>query len=141
MDDEERGIFSIGLFEMPQDTANDKLILTVHKYPGWRDEDQNKFSERMQNNITNLLGELNEQYVKKGIPVVIGETGAEKGLLPYEERLAWAKYLTKTARQYGMAVCWWDCGSSENSMAEIDRVNKKFFEPELVQAMLEEMAE
>ena len=140
MDDEERGIFSTGLFEMPQDTANDKLILTVHKYPGWRDEDQNKFSERMQNNIVNLLGELNEQYVKNGIPVVIGETGAEKGPLPYEERLAWAKYLTKTARQYGMAVCWWDCGSSENSMAEIDRVNKKFFEPELVQAMLEEMA-
>ena len=140
IDDEEKGIFSPGLFKMPKDSAKDKLILTVHKYPGWRDEDQNKFSERMQNNISNLLGLLNEQYVQKGIPVVIGETGAEKGPVSFDERLAWARYLSQTARKYGMALVWWDCGSSETSMAEIDRVNKKFFEAELVKMMIDEMS-
>lgn len=146
IDDEENGIFSPGLFKMPADSVQGKLILTVHKYPGWRDEDQNKFSNRMKNNISKLLGLLNEQYVSKGIPVVIGETGTGKEALnsdskPYTERYAWAQFLTKTARQYGMSVCWWDCGSSEDSMAEIDRVNKKFFEPELVKMMIAEMSQ
>ena len=138
-EDEEGGIFSPGLFKMPQDSASDKLILTIHKYPGF-DEDHIEFKNHQQEEISCTLSLLNDYYVKKGIPVVIGETGANKLPDSLEERKKWISFLCSTARKYGMSVIWWDCGSKEDSMAEIDRINKKFYEPDFVQLMIDRMS-
>lgn len=137
IEDEERGIFSLGLFRMPTDSASDKLILTVHKYPEWKTNEGNTvFAKRIENGITEGLSELNKSFVQKGIPVVIGETGTKRQEISYTERVKWIKHLMGEAKKYGMSVLWWDCGSNDNAYAEIDRKNICFYEPDFVQEMM-----
>ncbi|MCR4734404.1 MAG: glycoside hydrolase family 5 protein [Treponema sp.] len=139
--DEENGIFSPGLFKMPQDSVEDRLILTIHQYPAWKIDEypQGVFSKRMENNITALQNLLDQYYVSKGIPVIIGETGTGRSPISYDERVKWISHLIKEARSHKMCVIWWDCGSSEESSATIDRVNKCFYEPELIQTIMDAM--
>lgn len=105
------------IFKMPVDSAKDKLILTVHKYPMWdhlwkeQDYDYPLLEQAFAN--------LNKNFVEKGIPVVIGEIGpsanadinnkdslpAKLGhILTAEEVLPPLSDLAKLAGKYGMCI-------------------------------------
>ncbi|MCR4733813.1 MAG: glycoside hydrolase family 5 protein [Treponema sp.] len=105
------------IFKMPVDSANDKLILTVHKYPMWdhlwkeQDYDYPLLLQCFEN--------LNSNFVEKGIPVVIGEIGptanadinnkdslpAKLGhILTAEEVYPPLSDLAKLAGKYGMCI-------------------------------------
>ena len=133
IEDDEHDIFSPGKFKMPEDSARDKLILTVHKYPPGKDKiGEIKLGQTQQNNITNQFAQLNHDFIEKGIPVVIGETGAYKSIASLVERQEYFTHLLTEAKKYGMSVLWWDCGD----FAQINRSEYCFYEPELTEALL-----
>ena len=134
IEDAELDIFSPGKFKMPTDTATDKLILTVHKYPQWKEIEGNIFfRESTKESITNQFVQLNQDFIQRGIPVVIGETGALKSDAPLEERIKCFSHLFIEAKKYGMSVIWWDCGD----YAQINRKNLEFYEPALTETLLD----
>lgn len=133
IEDSEHDIFSPGKFKMPTDTAKNKLILTVHKYPPGKDKNgEVKLGQTQQKNITNQFAQLNKDFVQEGIPVVIGETGAYKSIASMEDRIEYFTHYLNEAKKYGMSVIWWDCGD----FAQINRETISFYEPELTNALL-----
>jgi len=118
----ERGIT---LFRMPVDSAEDKLILTVHNYCLGSGEDKSlvTFTEHMKEQLNYSFSALYNTYVEEQhIPVVVGETGAYRET-PLQERLAWINYFAPLAKNYGMSVIYWDTGK----MALFDRDNLKIY--------------
>lgn len=63
---------------------------------------------------------MNDKFVSKGIPVVIGEMGAtNKDNLKH--RAAWFGYFVQHSRKYGMTACVWDNGAAEPSKTESEK--------------------
>lgn len=95
-------------FKLPHDTAQDKLIVTIHHYPLLK----NLMNDWIKNDIKQTYAELNEKFVKNGIPVVIGEVGhaPDNEILTsgightatQEEQLAPVLVLAEEAGKYGM---------------------------------------
>ena len=95
-------------FKLPDDTAQDKLIVTIHHYPLFK----NLMNDWIKNDIKQTYAELNEKFVKNGIPVVIGEVGhaPDNEILTSgightateEEQLAPVLVLAEEAGKYGM---------------------------------------
>lgn len=95
-------------FKLPTDTAQDKLIVTIHHYPLLK----NLMNDWIKNDIKQTYAELNEKFVKNGIPVVIGEVGhaPDNEILTSgightateEEQLAPVLVLAEEAGKYGM---------------------------------------
>ena len=81
---------------------------------------------------TNQFAQLNHDFIEKGIPVVIGETGAYKSIASLVERQEYFTHLLTEAKKYGMSVLWWDCGD----FSQINRSEYCFYEPELTEALL-----
>lgn len=112
------------LFVLPQDSAQNALALSVHMYtpydfamgvPGGSD-----FTASHKETLDYYFSKLNEKYISKGIPVVIGEMGAtNKDNL--EDRAEWFAYFIQHARKYGIASCLWDNGSQQPSTTESER--------------------
>ena len=133
IEDAAHDIFSPGKFKMPTDTATDKLILTVHKYPQWKEiEGRTFFRESTKESIINQFAQLNQDFIQRGIPVVVGETGALRSDASLEERIKCFSHLLTEAKKYGMSVLWWDCGD----YAQINRETLEFYEPELTETLL-----
>ena len=135
-------------FVLPTDSATGKLMVTVHIYP-IENNGTYKFDESTRAQVTEEMAALYEQFVKKGIPVVIGESGAarkkthwdEKGqevvdyVLKYEDRFNCQTYLSELAGRYKMAILNWDAGV-ETGMATIDRKTLSVVEPDFLTAVL-----
>lgn len=117
-------------FKMPKDTAKDKLILTFHHYPlydkFWYEEEDYQKSHNDE-----IFRTANEKFVKKGIPVVVGEIGPtaadvfkNKGIeIPEKEAQAACNYIAQLAGSYGMAVIIW---TREYSFENIPFAKKVF---------------
>ena len=128
-DDDPRSVDDISLkenvFKMPNDSAKDKLILTVHVYPMWdhlwrEAEDSNgKDKNNDYKKLKDCFEYLNEHFVEKGIPIVIGEIGPTANADPNnteslayklghqltaEEVLPPLTDLAKLAGKYGMCI-------------------------------------
>ena len=130
----------LDLFKMPQDTATDKLLLTVHNYIlGCEPKPEiTKFTSTHQQELESTFSKLIEKFVKNGIPVVIGETSANRLQLPKSERINWITYFSGLTSGYGMPLIYWDIPEDSGySLDQFDRKNLKFIEPDFVQAMLD----
>ena len=113
-----------GDFKMPEDSAENGLVLSVHMYtpypfamgvPGGE-----TFTSGDKGTLDYYFNKLNDKFVSKGIPVVIGEMGAtNKDNL--KDREAWFEYFNNGARKYGMTACVWDNGSANPSKTEGER--------------------
>lgn len=101
-------------FKMPADTTSDKLILTYHHYPLY-DTLWTTNQAYLESSISESYSKINDKFVSKGIPVVVGEIGAtatshleEIGIiLTDDEALLTISYVAKTAAKYGMSVVIW----------------------------------
>jgi endoglucanase len=102
-------------FVIPDDTASDKLILSVHAYTPYvfamQDPGVSTFTTAHQGEIDQFMGMLNTKFVEgRGIPVIIGEYGAtNKNNL--DQRVAWFSYYCGKAASYGMSTILWDNGN------------------------------
>ncbi len=132
-------------FSLPQDSAEDKLILSVHMYdpqdfalntPGAK-----KFVQAHKDALNRSFDSLYEAYISKGIPVVIGEYGAtNKDNL--EERVKWTNFFLEESRKYGITACLWDNGGCDASTSQgekygfFDRRALKWVFPEIIDAIV-----
>lgn len=124
------------VFKMPTDSATDKLMVTFHDYTMSWDSVLAKetYSDSEKNYLQTELSALNEKFVSKGIPVVIGETGALHKISK-TERIKWITSLSQIASSYKMPLIYWDVYADEK-WGEIDRQNLTIREPDFVQAMI-----
>ena len=128
-------------FSLPKDSAVGKLILSGHSYPFGSSlegtKENQEYSEKKKTDMQEKLSDLNERFVKKGYPIIWGETGAVRSIVPLEERIKWITAFAAEAKKYGMSILYWESGDDKDgAMAEIDRKNLCFYEPAFVEAML-----
>jgi len=122
---------------------DDNIIVSVHayspytyamQYPGvstWgSDSDKSGLDWEMKR--------LNEMFVSKGIPVIIGEFGTtNKDNL--SSRITHAEYYVQAARKQGITCVWWDNGNNSvgaENFGIYDRQNLSWYYPELVSKMI-----
>ena len=101
-------------FVLPEDTAADRIIVSVHAYipydfalqfPGtnYFDSDTKKCTKE----IDSFMDKLYDRFVANGVPVVIGEFGArDKSNL--QARVDYSAYYIAAAKARGMTALWWD---------------------------------
>jgi len=136
-------------FRLPVDPTPDRLIISVHMYepynfamgvPG-----DVKLTDKHKYNLKYTFDQLNIKYVKRGIPVVVGEYGAtNKDNL--EDRVEWFKFFLNYSRKYGICSVLWDNGNPKPSTKESERYgyyNRKelnWYFPEIIDQINEVMA-
>lgn len=135
-------------FDIPDDTAEDKIIISAHAYTPYSFAMQNPgetdFVEAHKGDIDHFMDGLNSKFVANGIPVIIGEFGAtNKNNL--SDRIEWFTYYCGKAASYGMSTILWDNGNYEvpasGSYSELygyyNRNTQEWYFPELLAAMVE----
>lgn len=135
-------------FVMPKDSEPGKLIVSVHMYTPYNFAMESpgvkSFNAIMGNDLAKMFKRLNDTFIAKGYPVIIGEYGAtNKNNL--EDRVAWFHFFLKYSRLYGMTSCLWDNGVwavKGNDYSEhygyYNRREQKWFFPEILEAIQEE---
>lgn len=125
---------------LPED---DHIIVSVHAYfpteycfpdrdVTW-DAPRQHWGEYSDYQRLNAMFSLMEKYfIRKGVPVIIGETGAVKKS-DDENRCLWTAVYTKEAAMHGIPCFWWDEGNiRKNGFGLLDRRSLTLTEPELV---------
>lgn len=101
-------------YKMPKDSSIDKLMLSVHAYIPYpfamvdeNDSNHTDFREEDKRNLDKVFGYLSENYIKKGVGVVMGETSASnKNNL--RDREEWSSYYFKHLYNCGIPAVLWD---------------------------------
>ena len=94
------------------DNGDDKVIVSVHAYLPYdfalNVSGTDKWSvEKDTGDIDTFLKNLDELFISKGIPVMIGEFGVlNKDNL--DDRIACTEYYVSEARKLGIPMLWWD---------------------------------
>jgi len=135
-------------FDIPDDTADDKIIISVHAYTPYsfamQDPGETDFILSHQGDIDYFMDGLNSKFVENGIPVIIGEYGAtNKNNL--SDRIEWFTYYCGKAASYGMSTILWDNGHDEvpasNSYSELygfyNRNTQEWYFPDILTAIIE----
>lgn len=124
---------------LPED---DHLIVSVHAYTPY-DFALNLAGRSTWDNdtrdIDHLMEILDELFLSKGVPVIIGEFGA-MNKDNEQERVQWAEYYVGKAREYGIPCVWWDNnafnGNGEN-FGLFNRRELNFPYPDLLKALID----
>jgi endoglucanase len=129
-------------FIVPDDN---KIIVSIHAYvpvPFAHDKNDittwNEWKLTDTKDIEPMFSALSNQFVTKGIPVIMGEFGArDKNNESY--RAAWAKYYVEQANYYQIKCLWWDTGisSTGHNFALFDRRNLTVLYPDIIQALMD----
>lgn len=122
-------------FVLPRDTVSNKIIVQTHVYQPFEftHEDYPNVTTWTSGPLDNVLNNINRTFVKKGIPVIVGEFGcANKGNM--DQITSWSRYLVEKCTNYGIGCIWWDNG---NQYKIYNRRTLKVSQPELLNAMLE----
>jgi endoglucanase len=129
-------------FEIPED---DKIIVSIHAYTPydfalninggseWSASDPNSTKD-----IDYLMQNLNEYFISKEIPVILGEFGAvDKNNI--QARVAWGEYYVKKAHEIGVPCIAWDnngfSGTGEK-LGLLNRFKNEWQFPEIVDAFM-----
>lgn len=104
-------------FKMPSDSAGSgRLALSVHMYSPYdfamKDPGDTTFTSAHKGDLDYWFGQLNTNFVAKGIPVVIGEMGATNKKND-DQRKAWFEYYLGIVKECHMAALLWDNGKWE----------------------------
>lgn len=126
------------------DGNENRIIVSVHAYEPynfalntggtdrWREDKASSTSS-----IDNVMNAVYENFTSKGIPVIIGESGA-MAKDNDEARIAWAKYYYSNARARGITCFWWDNHSftSGETFGLYNRITGEFTPKELLDAIM-----
>ncbi len=125
---------------LPQD---EKLIVSVHAYTPYNfalnTSGTSEWDVKKDNrDIDYLMKTIDELFISKGIPAIIGEFGAMNKDND-AARIAWATYYLTKAKETGVPCIWWDnnafSGNGEN-FGLLDRRALDFPSQDLVDAMM-----
>ncbi len=135
-------------FRLPNDSAKDRLIVSVHMYDPWvfagEAPGERKFTQKHKELLKGTFDALNKNFVNKGVPVVIGECGAtNKNNL--KDREAWFKFYFENAKANGITAILWDNGvvevGKDKNYSEhfgfYDRLTQQWYFPTLLKAAFE----
>lgn len=131
---------------MSEEISSQRFILSVHIYapyefamknPGVRDISASQLGE-----LAYYFESLDEKFIQKGYPVIIGEYGAtNKDNL--DARIEWFKFFISESRKYGITSCLWDNGDmdTENTYEEkfgfYNRKQQVWYFPEICETIVE----
>jgi endoglucanase len=138
------------LFRMPQDTADEKLMVSVHAYIpyGFALEDprnSNSVSEFDMTRTTSFspvnrfMNLLYDEFIFNGVPVVLGEFGARRKGDNLRDRAEFAAYYTAAAAARGMPAFWWDNGAFYGNgelFGIMDRRGLQWYYPDIAEALV-----
>ena len=134
-------------FILPEDDADNRLIVTVHTYTPYDFAQNTRSSNRdfdvhnmgVTQQIAQTMASLYKKYIVNGIPVVVGEYGALNKNGNTQARVNYTAYATVAAAARNIPIVWWD-NNSVNGNGEnfgiIDRKNITFYFPEIVETMV-----
>jgi len=122
---------------------DDRLIVSIHAYYprsfAMNNPDAKTYGEQERRSLEKMLGRIYDRFVKKGVPVYLGEFGAmDKGNT--DDRVRYTADYTALAARYGMRCAWWDNGIyideayGGESFALLDRRTLQWFYPEIAAA-------
>lgn len=122
---------------------DDKLIISVHAYIPYSFAMDGKGTSTWETQadaggIDALMETLDELFVSKGTPVIIGEFGAVNKENE-EERAEWAAYYLAKAGEIGVPCIWWDNNAfygSQESFGLFSRQKLSFEYPHLLAVMM-----
>lgn len=125
--------------ELPEDRG--KLIVSVHAYLPYSfalDTKGTDVYDSIDSSITNTFADINDIFLSRDIPVVIGEFGSVNKFND-EERIECVTDYINTAKSYGVPCVWWDngtrMGSGEN-FALLNREEYSWYYPDIVEAIM-----
>lgn len=125
--------------ELPQD---EHLIVSVHAYTPYNfalNKEGKSTWDNDTRDIDHLMELLDELFLSKGVPVIIGEFGA-MNKDNEDERVQWARYYVGKAREYGIPCVWWDNNAFDGNGENFGLLNRReltFPYPELLKALIE----
>lgn len=128
---------------LPED---EYLIVSVHGYLPYNmalsDSNVTTFDPTNKEDtreIDTLVKDIDELFIQKGIPVIVGEMGT-RNKENLQDRIECAKYYVGATKEIGVPCVWWDNNSftgSGETLGLYDRRQKTWVYPEIVQAMME----
>ncbi len=136
-------------FEVPNDPASSKLILSVHYYdpwsfagegstPTWGLDSPGADEWGQEDFVVTQFDRLKAEYADQGIPVIIGEYGAVNTSGYEDYRRYYMEYVTAAACQRGFVPIYWDnggLGSGPDSFGIFDRASNTVAVPSILEAM------
>ncbi len=130
-------------FKLPKD---ERIIISIHEYVPYEftmkadgtsiwSKDNKKDTQK----IDQVFDRLYQNFIRKGIPVIISEFGAvDKNNL--ESRLEWTNYYVSAAREKKIMCIWWDEGSKEDEKGRYKLLNRytlKWEHPKIVKTLVQ----
>lgn len=121
---------------------DDMIAVSIHAYvPNSAAFDMsvkdNSFTENGKAEIDQVFEIIDEVFLSKGIPVIMGEFGTTNKSNT-KVRAEIAKYYVSTAASYGVPCCWWDNGlttTTGEGFAIFNRKTLKWYFADIVKAL------
>ena len=124
----------------------ENIIISVHCYSPYAfclSDDQTTFNpQSLQDTgeITTLISNLNQIFLSKDIPVIIGECGATNSQDNNDARKAWFTYFGEITEKNKIPAIVWDNGVKGNSGGEchnyFERKTGEMYSPELISSFI-----
>lgn len=134
------------MFELPQDTADNRIIVEAHAYTPYdfalNTSGYNIFDHtnaKYTTEIATIMNSLYNRYVSNGIPVLIDEYGALNKRNNLQDRVNFAAYFVASASARGITCCWWDNHNFTGSGEQFGLIDRRTYEwkyPEIVEAIM-----
>ena len=132
---------SVSHLVMPTDVVENHLIAEVHIYTpdrftssgSWISNPTDIWTDDCEKELKKRFEILDKYFIQKGIPVIVGEFGAQSKDNE-AERAKYAAYFVKNAQNYGIAAFWWDDGGKD-SMGIINRNTYEWMHPQIKEAL------
>lgn len=133
-------------FTLPQDSADNHIIVSVHAYTPYafalQDGGQSTFdinSRQDRSEIDSLMQKLYKTYIANGIPVVLGEYGSRDKSGNLQARADFTAYYVASATASGIPCFIWDNNAFTGSGELFGLLNRKTFTfayPEIVDSIM-----
>jgi endoglucanase len=142
-------------FELPTDTAENKLLVSVHFYDpydyalkedlyvtGWGLGGNRATNWGNEDYVDEQFQKLEDTFVSQGVPVVIGEYGAvfktQDGVWADEDNHRYyLEYVTKSATDHGLVPVYWDNGwNGDYGFALFDRTTGEQLHTNFIEAII-----
>ena len=146
----------ISFFEMPDDTAEDRLMVEVHYYDPFEfalkeDEEFTQWGKEAtdpsktaswgaESHADGQFQKMKENFIDNGVPVLLGEYCATDKKAADNDiyREYYLRYITKSATAHGLVPFYWDNGyAGDYGSALFNRTTGAQLYPELVKAVVE----
>jgi endoglucanase len=142
--------YTVEGFSLPTDTANERLVLSVHFYDPWSYAGEGSThtwgaaspgsdSWGQESYVVEQYDKLVQSFSSQGIPVIVGEYGAvhQEGYEDY--RRYYMEYVTKVLIDRKFLPFYWDngsTGSGADGFGLISRADGSSLHPTILQAMI-----